>query len=66
VIFNLAFVDEFERNLALPATAKSVQDKDVLFHQINKEVFSHFREYVLSSGKDKGRKRTTFQVWRPT
>src|SRR5882724_6624692 len=64
--FNLALVDKFERNLALPATANSVQDKDVLLPQIIKEVFSHFREYVLSSGEDIGWRRTTFQVWNPT
>ena len=52
--FNLACVDKFECNLALPGTAEPIQDKDVLLPQIIKKILPHFCENVLSSGEDMG------------
>ena len=65
MVFNLACVNKFERSLALPGTAESVQDKDVSLPQIIKKVFSHFEENVLSSSKESGRRRAAFGSWLP-
>ena len=55
--FNLARIDKFERNLALPGTTEPVQDKNMLLPQIIEKILSHLREDILSSGKDIGRRR---------
>ena len=55
--FNLARIDKFERNLALPGTTEPVQDEDMLRPQIMEKILSHFHEDILSSGKDMGRRR---------
>ena len=59
---NLRFFNEFECNLALPSTAKSVQDEDVTLSDIAREISMHLREYVLSPGKDRRRGRATSQT----
>src|SRR5882672_2400813 len=65
LVFNLACVNKFERSLALPGTAESEQDKDMLLPQIIKKIFSHFDENVLSSSKESGRRRAAFGGWLP-
>ena len=63
--FKLACLNKFERNLALPGTTESIQDKDVLLPQIIKKICSHFRENVLASGKNRGWRRAAFWGWLP-
>ena len=60
--FNLACVDKFECNLALPGTTEPVKDKDMLLSQIIKKIFSHLCENIMSSGKDMGRSRAAPRV----
>ena len=60
--FGLACVYKFEHNLALASTAEPVQDKAMLQPQIFEKILSHFREDVLSSGKDIGRRRAASWV----
>ena len=62
-VFNLACVNKFERSLALPGTAESVQNKDVLLPQIIKKILPHFGENVLASGKARGWRRAAFWGW---
>jgi hypothetical protein len=59
---NLRFFNELECNLALPGTAKSVQDEDVTLSDIAREVCMHLREYVVSPSKDRCRGRATSQT----
>ena len=59
---DLTLIDEFECNLALPGTAKSVQHEDVTLSDIAREVCMHLREYVFSPSKDRCRGRATSQT----
>ena len=59
---NLACVDKFEHNLALPGTTEPIQDKDVLHPKMMEKILSHCREDVLLSGKDIGWRGTDSSV----
>ena len=59
---DLTFFNKFECNLALPGTAETVQDEDVTFSNIAREICMHLRKNVFSAGKDWCRGRATSQT----
>src|ERR1700722_15825502 len=59
---DLTFFNKFECNLALPGTAESMQDEDVTFPNIAREICVHLRKNVFSAGEDRCRGRATSQT----
>jgi hypothetical protein len=59
---DLTLLNKFECNLALPRTAESMQDEDVMSPNIGREIYLHLEKNIFSASKDWCQGRATSQT----